>query len=197
MPPSLSTTMPRIAALAACFAVATLAAGCATSPTPVAGAANTAVVPQAIPGLRAPRPGLLTAGQPAAADWHRLADDGVATVVNLRPEAEMQGRDARAEVTGAGMAYHAIPVAGASDLSDANAAALWQLLEGAEGTVLVHCASANRAGALLAIGAARSGAMGPVEALAFGKSAGLTSPALEAAVRGRLGLELEAPAAGD
>ncbi|TYT25780.1 hypothetical protein FZO89_05660 [Luteimonas viscosa] len=179
--------IPRTTALAACFAAAALAAGCATSPAPVAGA-GTAAAPQAIPALHAPRPGLLTAGQPAASDWQRLADDGVTTVVNLRPEAEMKGRDARAEVTGAGMAYHALPVAGAGDLTDANAAKLWELVEAGEGTVLVHCASANRSGALLAIGAARSGAMSPTEALAFGQSAGLTHPALEAAVRERLGL---------
>jgi len=54
--------------------------------------------------------------------------------------------------------------------------------------VLVHCASANRAGALLALAAAQHGAMTPVDALAFGRAAGLSSPVLEADVRARLGL---------
>src|SRR5690606_35418182 len=102
MPPSMPPSMPRTIAVAACLAVVALAGGCATSHAPVAGApaaaTAAATAPLAIPGLRTPRPGLLTAGQPAASDWERLAGDGVVAVVNLRPEAEMKGRDARAEV---------------------------------------------------------------------------------------------------
>src|SRR5690606_34528743 len=125
----------------------------------------------AIPGLRRPRPLLLTSAQPDAAAWRDLAGEGVGLVVNLRPDGEMAGRDEAAEVAAAGMAYAHVPVAGPADLDDANAARLWSLVEGAGAPVLVHCASGNRAGALLAIGAARAGAMTPQEALAFGRSA--------------------------
>ena len=39
--------------------------------------------------LREPRPGLYTAGQPAAGDWSAIAARGVITVVNLRTPSEM------------------------------------------------------------------------------------------------------------
>ncbi|MDH5835609.1 beta-lactamase hydrolase domain-containing protein [Luteimonas kalidii] len=145
----------------------------------------------AVPGLRSPRPGLLTAGQPDAIAWPALAADGVVMVINLRPPSEVPERDLRAEVGAAGLAYHAIPIAGAADLTESNARELWRLVHEAPGTVLVHCSTANRAGALLALGAADAGDMSPTDAFAFGRSAGLTHPALDAHVRERLGIAPE------
>jgi len=107
-------------------------------------------------------------------------------VVNLRPDHEMAGRNEAAEVAAAGMSYVGIPVAGADAVDADNARRLWTLLKASDGPVFVHCASGNRAGALLALGAAQSGGMAPEAALEFGRSAGLTS--LEAVVRKRLGL---------
>ena len=163
---------------------------CASAPVPgdAPATASAASPQQQIPGLRAPREYLLTSAQPAPGDWSTLAEQGVVAVVNLRPDEEQEGRDERAEVTGAGMAYHQIPISGAGDLTKENASLLWALAGNPEGPVLVHCGSANRAGALLALGAAYEGGMSPVDALAFGKSAGLTSPAMEQEVRKRLGL---------
>lgn len=136
--------------------------------------------------LRAPRPGLFTGGQPDPAAWPALAARGVRTVINLRPPSELDGRDEAAEVAAAGLRYVELPVAGAADLTPAHADALWAALQQAEGAVLVHCASGNRAGALLALAMHRQGGMTPEQALAFGREAGLTS--LEAPVRERLGL---------
>jgi uncharacterized protein (TIGR01244 family) len=133
-----------------------------------------------------PRPGLLTGGQPAPTDWAALKARGVGMVVNLRPAAEMAGRNEAAEVAAAGMAYVGIPVPGADAVDADNARRLWTLLKTTEGPVFVHCASGNRAGALLALGAAQSGGMAPDAALAFGRAAGLGS--LEPVVRERLGL---------
>src|SRR5690606_20740245 len=65
---------------------------------------------------------------------------------------------------------------GPAELGDASAARLWALAEGADTPVRVHCASENRAGALLEVGATRAGAMTPEEALAFGRSAGNGEP---------------------
>ena len=174
------------------FALAVLAAlalvACAHRPTESATSAAVADA-DAVPNLRTPGNGLLlTAAQPGPGAWRVLAEQGVVAVVNLRPDDEQPGRDERAEVTAAGMAYHQVPVAGADGLTDDNAAKLWALVSAAPGKVLVHCASGNRAGALLALGAANAGAMSPEQALAFGQSAGLTQPKLEAAVRAKLGL---------
>ena len=184
--------MPRSALRNACIAAGLACA--ALAPAAIAGTppaqtdtTQPATADAGIPALREPSEGLLSAGQPDAGAWEALKAQGVTTVVNLRPDAEVQGRDEAADVAAAGMAYHQIPVAGTDDLTADNAARLWRLIEGAEGRVLVHCASGNRVGALLAIGAVNEGGMTPEEALAFGASAGLTHPRLEAAVRERLG----------
>lgn len=140
---------------------------------------GTASLPAAISDLRQPRPGLYTAGQPAAAAWQVAADNGITTVINLRPMAEMDGRDEAAEVAAAGLGYFELPVAGAGDVTIDNARRLEDLIAQAPGPVLVHCASGNRVGALLAL--AEVDVRGAEQALAFGRSAGLGS--LESRVR--------------
>ena len=133
-----------------------------------------------------PHEGLLTGGQPAASDWAALKAQGVTTIVNLRPRAETPDRDEAAEVAAAGMAYVELPIAGADDITPDNARRLWTLLKLSPASVLVHCASGNRVGALLALGAARSGGVPADTALEFGRSAGLRG--LAPVVRERLGL---------
>lgn len=140
--------------------------------------------------LREPRPGLYTAGQPAAGDWEAIAARGVSTVVNLRTAAEMQGRDEAAEVRAAGMRYIEIPVAGADGITEANARLLRDALADSTGPVLVHCASANRAGGLLALSEARHGGVAPEHAIALGRKAGMAST--EARVRALLESPVEA-----
>lgn len=150
--------------------------------TPAVAADGTKQALQAeIPGLREPRANLFTAGQPKPEAWDAVAESGITTVINLRPHAEMEGRDEAAEVAAAGIAYHQLPVAGAGDVNGANAEQLRRLIEQAPGPVLVHCASGNRVGALLALGAAADGEMTSDDAIAFGRDAGLAS--LETRVR--------------
>ena len=164
-----------VAVLAACDNTRDIAQ--AESPA-TAVAASAAPAPlQALPSgaaLMSPRPGLYTAGQPGAEDWSALAAAGVRTVVDLRAPGELQGRDERAEVEAAGLRYVRIPVAGASAIDADKAAQLSALLSGADGAVLVHCASGNRVGGLLAVAMAQSG-MGEDQALAIGRNAGMTS----------------------
>lgn len=123
--------------------------------------------------LHAPRPGLYTAGQPASSDWAMIAGRGVTTVINLRTPAELAGRDEAAEVGAAGMRYAEIPVDGAAGIGMEKARALRSLLDRADGPVLVHCASGNRVGALIALGAADAGAS-TEDAIAQGRAAGMT-----------------------
>lgn len=131
-----------------------------------------------------PRPGLYTAGQPAADDWAVIAAHGITTVINLRPPAEMGGRDEASEVRAAGMAYVEIPVAGGQDISADNARRLHEALQAANGPVLLHCASANRVGGLLAVSAARHEGLSLEDALKLGRDAGMRST--ETAARARL-----------
>jgi uncharacterized protein (TIGR01244 family) len=143
-------------------------AGDATGPTaahhphPTGGrdmASQSTPVPQ-VPGFRTPRHDLVSGGQPDAADWGRLRNAGVTRVINLRTPDEMAGRDAAAEARAAGLDYVSMPIDGAADVTPAAADALWARLHDArDGRILVHCASGNRVGALLALGAVRADAM--------------------------------------
>lgn len=174
-----STIAPVVAGvLATVMAVACATAPQAASssvPTPAGAVERQAVAGPEIVGLRQPRPGLYTGGQPAADAWADMAAAGVGTVINLRPDAELAGRDEAAEVRAAGMAYHQIPVAGADGITAENADRLWALLKDAKGPVVVHCASGNRVGGLLSIAAVRHGVLPPEAALALGREAGMSS----------------------
>ncbi|MDN5780543.1 MAG: protein tyrosine phosphatase family protein [Luteimonas sp.] len=180
---------------AALFGGIAALAGCHTASEPAATpqAAAATQVPGDVQALlaRQPMANVYSAGQPDADAWPRLAAAGIGTVIDLRPDAERPGRDEGAEVQAVGLAYRQIPVAGPQDLTPEAARTLWQAIEAAPGKVLVHCASGNRVGALLAIAAAREGGMAPEQALELGRGAGMTS--LEPRVREVLGL----PAAGD
>jgi uncharacterized protein (TIGR01244 family) len=166
-----------------------LLASCASVPTSTRIAQATPQLQADVSHLHVPRAGLVTGGQPDATAWRDLHAAGVTRVINLRPASELGSRDEASEVEASGMDYVQIDVAGAGDLTADKARLLWQSLQDQSGTVLVHCASGNRAGALLALAAAQIGGMSPLAALEFGKSAGLTK--LEPVVRERLGLPLQ------
>lgn len=179
----------RIMLLAWPLAGALFMAGCAsTRPAEGPGTVAPAAAMEEAP-VRKVAEGLFSAGQPAPSQWTSIRERGVTTVINLRPDAEMEGRDEAAEVAAAGMAYRQVGIAGPGDITDANAARVQALIDEAPGPALLHCASGNRAGALLAVIAARNGT--PVEeALELGRRAGMTS--MEAPVRALL-VPAEAP----
>ncbi|GAA0717663.1 beta-lactamase hydrolase domain-containing protein [Dokdonella soli] len=137
-----------------------------------------------------PRAGLYTGGQPDAQQLEALATEGLRTVIDLRKPDETRGYDEVALAARLGLHYVAPPIADAAALTPANAAALKRALAAGEGPVLLHCASGNRVGALLALMAADQEGMPPQAALDLGKRAGLKS--LEPVVRKQLGLEAAA-----
>ena len=114
-----------------------------------------------------------------------LAEAGVKHIVNLRPATELEWDEA-AHVRSLGMQYHYIPVDGASGITPANATKLAETLEfiGDE-SVLVHCSSSNRVGALIALDAKLNRGEDIEDAIETGKQWGLTS--LEPVVRKQLG----------
>lgn len=138
-----------------------------------------------IPNALMPRPDILTGGQPTPQQLEQARQAGYRTLVNLRPATEMSEWNEEEKARQLGLNYVAIPVAGASGLTDENVERLHRVLEDpAQYPLLVHCATSNRVGALFALYAARHEGMTPEEAIRFGKTAGLTS--LEAEVRQRL-----------
>jgi uncharacterized protein (TIGR01244 family) len=139
-----------------------------------------------IPGWRKAADGLYSAGQPEPAHWVALAVAGLRGVLNLRPPIEQPGRDESQEVAAAGLAYAALPIADAASLGRESAAALDQALRRLPTPLLVHCASGNRVGALVALREAWFAGADPQTALARGRAAGLAG--LEPQIRRQLGL---------
>ncbi|MGB7398306.1 MAG: protein tyrosine phosphatase family protein [Candidatus Macondimonas sp.] len=138
-----------------------------------------------LPNAKQPAPGLLTGGQPTEADLQAAAAAGYKTVINLRPGSEMAGIDESGQVESLGMHFISIPIGGAADLTEENARRLDRAMAPSESMpVIIHCASGNRVGALLALRANLIQGKSASEALAFGKAAGLTT--LEDAVKQRL-----------
>jgi uncharacterized protein (TIGR01244 family) len=130
-----------------------------------------------IPNACTPGTGLCTGGRPSPAHLAHAAELGVKVVVNLCPAAESPGFDEAAVVAGLGMNYVNIPVAGAGDLTPANVALLAAALDGhgADRRTLLHCASGNRVGAMLALKAKQVDGKTAAEALDIGRAAGLTA----------------------
>lgn len=127
-----------------------------------------------LPNARRPAPHLLTGGQPTLANLEQAAADGYALVVNLRTPDEMSWDEASAAHKLA-MDYLNIPVGGPADINRANAQALDAALRAAgDRPVILHCASGNRAGALLALRAGLLDGASTDDALKLGKAAGLT-----------------------
>lgn len=127
-----------------------------------------------VPNLRAPRLGLLTGGAPSTQDIPRLKELGVSWVVDLRSRDETSSQEPSL-VRASGMNHAHLPIRGPQDLSLDVSQRLRELLKKAgESRVFLHCASGNRAGALVALMAFQDGAS--VEsALNQGRAAGLTS----------------------
>lgn len=136
-----------------------------------------------------PSPGMLTAGQPTPADFEALAAAGLKHVINLRPATEDAGFDEAALAAKLGLSYTVVPVAGPGDLNLARARQFDGALASAQGPVLVHCASSNRVGALLALRAGWLQGKSDDEALALGRAGGLTKmePAVQALLQTKPG----------
>lgn len=122
-----------------------------------------------------PAANLLTAGQPTPADFEALAAAGLRHIINLRPTTEDAGFDEAALALRLGLSYTVVPVAGPGDLNLARTRELDAALTATQSEpVLVHCASSNRVGALLALRASWLQGKSTDEALALGRAGGLT-----------------------
>lgn len=130
-------------------------------------------------GKVVPVDGISTAGQPDEMAFRVFADNGYVAVIDLRTAEEDRGLDEPAVIDRLGMEYVQLPI-GEDDITFDKARELGDLLDDYEGPVLVHCASANRVGALLALMMVDDGADTEL-AIEMGKAAGMTR--LEPAVR--------------
>lgn len=134
-------------------------------------------------GRVAPVDGITSAGQPDAEALSVFRNSGYSAVIDLRGPDEDRGFNEQEAVEALGMTYILLPITSDEDISYASARELDRLIEAQQGPVLVHCASANRVGALIALTASLDGADDEA-AVAVGKEGGLTR--LEPVVRDRL-----------
>lgn len=127
--------------------------------------------------IRRPLPDVYASGQPSPQQLAALAAKGVRTIINLRAPNELVEFDEALEAEKLGLRYVSIPIAGPQDVSTETAAGFIRELAQArgEGDVLVHCASANRVGAMLVLDQVMSQNQSVADALAVGRAAGLTT----------------------
>ncbi len=115
------------------------------------------------------------AGQPEADSFSAFAAAGVKHVINLRPPTEIPNLNEAAIVTKAGMAYYNVPISGAADLTHDKVVLIDKLLRQiGDESVLLHCSSSNRVGAVMALRAAWLKGASTDQAIAIGQQWGLT-----------------------
>ena len=118
-------------------------------------------MPSPLPPLAELAPGLSAAGKLDPVDIEALAQAGVRTIINNRPDNEDPGQlpaaEARRLAEAHGIAYHHIPVTAAS-LSRADVDAFAATLRSAPQPVVAHCRSGTRSTLLWALARLREGA---------------------------------------
>lgn len=126
-----------------------------------------------VKNLRKVDQNLWVGGQPSIAQIAELKEAGITRIINLRSYKEMKFDEAKV-ADQLGIEYVSLPIAGAKDINFENSRKVRKLLDEANGKVLLHCASSNRVGALLALSANEKGASKSAS-LAIGKASGLSS----------------------
>ncbi len=141
--------------------------------------------------LKAQTEHLYTAGQPEQDDFAKLKLLGVQTIINLRGNSETNWSE-QDLVTELGMNYYHLPVQSKADITIENATKLQNLLnKHQQQTTLLHCASSNRVGALVALYNAVTLKKPIDEAVEIGKQWGLKS--LEGVVRSKVNKGVDQP----
>lgn len=103
----------------------------------------------ALPNGSVPLPDVVTAGQPSAPQLAALASAGLKTVLDLRHLEEARGFDEPSAARAGGLDYVSLPM-GYEDVADTIFDTVRDVLrDSARRPVLLHCASANRVGAVL------------------------------------------------
>jgi len=129
-----------------------------------------------------------TSGQPSQSDFAKLKALGVDTIINLRGDNETSWSEQEV-VKGLGLNYYPIPVQSKADITLENATKLHNLLDHqSQHTTLVHCASSNRVGALVALYHGVTLKKPIDDAVEIGKQWGLKS--LEPVVRNKIKEEI-------
>jgi uncharacterized protein (TIGR01244 family) len=139
------------------------------------------------PALVSLAPGLSATGRLDRGDIEALAQAGVRTLINNRPDGEDPGQlpaaEARRLAESLGLAYHHIPMTAAT-LTRADVDAFAAVLKNAPGPIVAHCRSGTRSTLLWALTRLSEGA-DPLALIADAAKQGIDIAALPA-IAGRL-----------
>lgn len=126
-----------------------------------------------------PARGVATGGQPDSARFAALAAGGVRTVIDLRAPSEPRGFDEAAVAGAAGLEYVNLTVTPAA-LNDSTFDAFRALMKKRRAsTVLVHCHSGNRVGAVMVPWLVLDRGWTLERAITAAETGGLKTPALK------------------
>jgi len=113
--------------------------------------------------------------QPTAGDIGRAKDQGIAAIINNRPDGEEAGQPAAAEVRraaeAAGLGYTHLPVV-SGRIDETQVRAFQKAVAEARGPVLAHCRSGTRSLTLHVLGEVLDGRMEKDEVIPFGQRLG-------------------------
>ena len=127
--------------------------------------------------------GVFLASQPSATDFEQARGMGVKTIVNLRHASELTEFDERSVVEGLGLTYVHLPWQGPEGLNDGIFDRAREILKTAERPLLLHCASANRVGAVWLPYRALDEGLSFEDALAEAETVGLKSAEFQTKAR--------------
>lgn len=160
------------------IALTTCAAAIAATPEQTAALAG-------LPNVAFPAPHRIASGRLQASDMTALKQAGIGEVIDLSVDSETPDFDEAAAMHDAGIRYRNLPIHGPQDLTRANVAQFNQwLIDAGDRPTLVHCASSNRVGAMMALRASLIDGLPVDAAMTEGRRWGLKS--LQPAVRERL-----------
>ncbi|PCI73311.1 MAG: hypothetical protein COB38_01035 [Gammaproteobacteria bacterium] len=118
---------------------------------------------------------LTTGGQPSKNDLAKMAKNGVKVIVNLRTKGEFRKFDEKKVVESLGMKYVSIPIGDEKDFNLNNVKLLDEALAGLKSPAVVHCASSNRVGGLLALRENLIKNSSVQDSITFGRKSGMGS----------------------
>jgi uncharacterized protein (TIGR01244 family) len=126
--------------------------------------------------------GIFLASQPEKEDFSQAKDRGIKTVLNLRPASELDWDEAA--LVKLGLEYQNVPITSRDSLTDDAIDRVRGILKDREKRpLLVHCASANRVGAVWLAHRVLDGGLSYDDALKEAKTVGLKTPAFEEKVK--------------
>lgn len=120
---------------------------------------------------------LYVSGQLSSDDFSALAEAGIKTIINNRPDDEEPGQlnSAQAKTLAAelGIAYHYLPMVNGQPLPATLVADFKQVLDNTTEPVLAHCKSGMRSSFIWALGQIPTGAVSVDQAINAAQEAGI------------------------